>query len=387
MIRQPFVTQEDNGSPCRPFLLNPNVWVNRAAVAPSFDVSMPAVNYNTGNSYIAYSVLKNLFGSANVLANLPRVNNIWEDNLDQAEHINDGHSHVLLFLQDQILADNRFDRWNELNSFIEKIRVPIVVFSLGANSFTGWDANLHTKLAPGLVRFLRLLADRTVSLGIRGEFTADVLTKLGISNFQITGCPSYFECGPERRVSKPDWNPGGKVLATGLFATAEQAYLHYVWQSEPVLLRALFAGACELTPAEIDLLDDAYPGYRESVTKALREKRVSVYFDPYQWKAFIAKEFSYAIGTRVHGSIIALNAGIPALVTNGDMRAQEVTKYFGIPLRPGICGCQFQLRELYEGMDINTMNSRYDVVFKEYCGWLQGNGLNYRHAPSLLLAR
>jgi hypothetical protein len=363
----------------QPILLNSNTWTNRTGESPSFAGSMPAVNFNTGNSYIAYSVLKNLFGSERVAADLPAINNIWEDSLaGQAERINDGHDRVLLFLQDQIRADNSFEKWEKLNSFVEKIDVPLVVFSLGANSFTGWDAELHSKLNPGLVRFLHLLADRTVSLGIRGAFTAEVLTKLGIRNFQITGCPSYFECGRGRRVFKPKWEPNRKVLATGLFSTADAAELHYVLQSEPVLLKALFNGVRELTPTDTELLDASYPGYRESVTKALRDERVSLFFDPSRWKAFIARKFSYAIGTRLHGSIIALNAGIPALVTNGDMRAREVTEYLGIPLCPGICGCDFSLRELYEEMDIDAMNARYDSVFDDYCAWLRVNGLALR---------
>jgi hypothetical protein len=340
---------------------------------------MAAVNYNTGHSYISYAVLKNLLGRPDAVREVAAISNIWQGNLQfQADPINDNHSHVLLFLQDLIRADNDFGRWDELNDFIYKIRIPIVVFSLGANSFIGWDPSLHHKLAPGLIRFLKLLAERTAALGIRGEFTADVLRKLGITNFQITGCPSYFECGRGRRVSKREWNATAKVLATGLFSTAEHTRLHYVLQGETVLLDALLLEQHELTAAQIELLDDGYPGYRECVIQAMREDRVSVFFNPAEWKAFIAKGFAFAVGTRLHGAIIALNAGVPALVTNGDMRAKEVTEYFGIPLRPGICGLDFDLRELYEQLDIDTMNRRYKAVFTDYCRWLRLNGLKYR---------
>ena len=156
---------ESHVRPFHPFLLNPNIYTNSASVAPSYGTAMPAVNYNTGNLYIAYSVLKDLFGSAGLVAKFPHVNNIWEDDLDRrADRINGTHTHVLLFLVgSKSASDNGFNKWNKLNALIEKIRVPIVVFSLGANSFIGWDTELHTKLAPGLVRFLRLLAERTNS--------------------------------------------------------------------------------------------------------------------------------------------------------------------------------------------------------------------------------
>ena len=75
--------------------------------------------------------------------------------------------------------------------------------------------------------------------------------------------------------------------------------------------------------------------------------------------------------------MIALNAGIPALVTSGDMRAKEVTDYFRMPLRPGICGLDFDLQELYEQCDIDSMNERYDAAFADYFDWLKSNGLSY----------
>jgi hypothetical protein len=66
------------------------------------------------------------------------------------------------------------------------------------------------------------------------------------------------------------------------------------------------------------------------------------------------------------------------------MRAKEVTEYFGIPLYPGICGSDYDLRALYELVDIDSINTRYDVAFANYCDWLQLNGLKYLHGQSTL---
>jgi hypothetical protein len=361
----------------RPFLLNTNLCMNVTATR-GYDAVMSAVNHNTGNSYIPCAVLKGLLGSEYRLNVFSGINNIWQPALARhADHINDGHSHVLLFLQDQIREDNDFSYWDDLNHLIEKIQVPIVVFSLGANSLSGPDPELHSKLAPGLVRFLKLLADRTSELGIRGEFTADVLTKLGITNFRVTGCPSYFECGPGRRVAKPPWQPDAKIIATGLFSTADSSRVHYVLQSEPVLIKAVLSGSNSLEPNDFEKLDAGYPGYRDCVTQALRDKRVSVFFEPERWKSFLQQGFAFCVGTHLHGAIAALNAGIPALVTNGDMRAKEVTDYFRIPLRPGICGLNFDLRNLYDQCDIDALNEHYDAAFENYCGWLRLHELSY----------
>ena len=47
-------------------------------------------------------------------------------------------------------------------------------------------------------------------------------------------------------------------------------------------------------------------------------------------------------------------------------------------ISPGISGLNFDLYQLYEELDIDTLNARYEVVFKEYCKWLRVNGLKYR---------
>jgi hypothetical protein len=213
--------------PFRPFLLNSNFCTNAAATR-DYNALMATVNYNTGNSHIPCAVLNGLLGRNYAQKAFAGINNIWQADLPrEADQINDNYSHVLLFLQDQIREDNDFDKWNELNDLIEQIHIPIVVFGLGANSFAGDDPDLHSRLAPGLIRFLRLLSDHTTELSIRGEFTADVLTKLGITNFRITGCPSYFECGQGRRVAKPDWNPDGKVIADGCITSYNRRPFSY----------------------------------------------------------------------------------------------------------------------------------------------------------------
>src|SRR5262249_19497451 len=105
----------------RPFLLNSNRCT--PAEAQRFETAMPAVNYNTGNSYISYAVLKSLIGSDDDEKRFAGINNLWEDDLDrQAATINNRHSHVLLFLQDQIRSDIDFSRWDELNQFVQRIR-------------------------------------------------------------------------------------------------------------------------------------------------------------------------------------------------------------------------------------------------------------------------
>lgn len=47
-------------------------------------------------------------------------------------------------------------------------------------------------LTEGTRCFLGYVAARSVSIGVRGHYTAEVLARLGIRNVDVIGCPSAF---------------------------------------------------------------------------------------------------------------------------------------------------------------------------------------------------
>jgi polysaccharide pyruvyl transferase WcaK-like protein len=60
-----------------------------------------------------------------------------------------------------------------------------------------------------------------------------------------------------------------------------------------------------------------------------------VFFHPYHWLRFVRKQdFSLYIGTRLHGGIIALMNGVPAVFTSGDQRVSRFTSTFALPHCP-----------------------------------------------------
>ena len=134
---------------------------------------------NIGNGYISYALLKTLFGSAARLAHLP---NAWEDDLPSslADHINGSYSHFIFVMQDYIRADLDVLPFERINRFLEKIRIPLVPISLGANSLSGYDSTLGARLSVQQKRFLWLVSEKAALVGVRGQYTAETLNQLGI---------------------------------------------------------------------------------------------------------------------------------------------------------------------------------------------------------------
>ncbi|PKP95437.1 MAG: polysaccharide pyruvyl transferase family protein [Alphaproteobacteria bacterium HGW-Alphaproteobacteria-14] len=72
--------------------------------------------------------------------------------------------------------------------FVEKCDLPIACIGLGAQAQLGGDPRLQLKV--GTVRYLKIVAERAQTIGVRGAFTQQVLEHLGITNTIVTGCPS-----------------------------------------------------------------------------------------------------------------------------------------------------------------------------------------------------
>ncbi len=84
------------------------------------------------------------------------------------------------------------DKLAELAEFIEKAAMPVVTFEFGHSprkrDFALRDATIDHRS----VRLLRVLADHSETLAVRGELTADLFAKVGVKNVTVTGCQSVY---------------------------------------------------------------------------------------------------------------------------------------------------------------------------------------------------
>lgn len=335
----------------------------------NFDTFMNNINYNTGNSYITYSVIKSLFGK---FQQVDDIKNLWFYQPTQIEidRINSEYSKVILILQDNLRLFDSYlhhDIYAGLANFFRKLKIPIVVFSLGSNCFDKNWRSLKDGLNKNLVSLLRIIADNTVSFGIRGDFTSEILNSLGIKNHQVIGCPSYFEMGRNRVINKPNLKPDFTVLSGGNFSHKSHNDIFYVLQDESLLIKSI------AFPNE-RLLRKDFDSIGEVLTSAYLHNKVAVFSSMDRWKEF-DKRFDFYIGSRVHGAIMAMNAGLPAIVTNGDTRAEEMCNYFGIPQMTNLSD-ECDLRMLYEDYNVDTVNKKYNHLYDNYVGWIKSNGLD-----------
>lgn len=279
--------------------------------------------------------------------------------------------------------------------FLNKESDRVVLIGLGAQLTQ--EANTPRKLMNTLpkerIRALRELGEHSVSIGIRGEITAECLDVIGVHNYKVIGCPSFYS-NQEAIYEVCDKNSGmnGRVniniSAYGhagisrflniLIAEGKLKDSTYIMQMMDDFPKTIY----ENTPILERHMKERFPQVNisaEDFTKYVRNNG-KIFFNKDEWISFLKnKDISLSIGARFHGNMMSLLAGIPSIWITHDSRTTELCRAMGLP-----------------HIDIDTMNklhcwddilsyNNYNEEFKHsykkkldnYLEFLKDNGLTY----------
>ena len=182
-------------SKVKPFFINSNIHLKEFSYKTVEDILTP-LGGNTGNSYITYGLMKAVLGG---ICDIPHIQNIYTYDFSKSdkdiEIINNECTHVFFILQDQIRLFESYSLtlpYTNIINFLKRLNKKVIVAGLGANCFSGFDKEFYKKLNPELVEFLRKLSEYCELIGLRGEFTQEVMSKLGISNTEVIGWAHFF---------------------------------------------------------------------------------------------------------------------------------------------------------------------------------------------------
>ncbi|WP_128253372.1 polysaccharide pyruvyl transferase family protein [Falsirhodobacter deserti] len=250
---------------------------------------------------------------------------------------------------------NKKSNWDFLVDKLEKLTIPVVVIGLGLQADTN---NLDAvEVSPSALRLAQFLGRSSPAISVRGNFTRDWLIGNGITNVVTTGCPSLymkaFDDSPSSSTKKIVLQStrygvnASFVKSEGinrkLFALSAALNLPMVYQSEAQEMRLLATeeSAYSLSENEQNLLAATYLANDTDGVDRYMRRNAKVFYNLSEWSKYLRKHKG-VIGTRLHGSIIALNSGKPAVLVPHDSRTAEVASFAGIPVAfgPDVRGCQ-----------------------------------------------
>jgi hypothetical protein len=315
------------------------------------DALRKSVGENTGNLLFQSAVGKILAGAKH-----------YSGHSDLVEALGSTTTHVVFPSANHLrLGAN----WSGLNKIFEETTAKIVVLGLGAQAPDiggGRDSLERLAADPGLRAFADVLGRKAAFVGLRGHFSQQVSRRLGLTKIDILGCPSLFinpdaELG--RKVSKRLIGLRDKALKSDIKlmiaaaapfeiretpkAGVERVLLDwlsiaqgiYVQQSGGNLVMDFARGRYQTVPLGplLSMREILAPAMSLDDFIALMRTRQRIYWSAEAWIA-AAKTHDLAVGTRFHGVMAGIQAGVPGIFLAHDSRTNEMIESMKLPMLP-----------------------------------------------------
>lgn len=277
-----------------------------------------------------------------------------------------------------------------LTDVIEQLTIPVVVAGVGSQLGVGSHVNsTPPELDHAVTRFVSAVLDRSASIGVRGEVTRAYLLRLGFHDDQVDviGCPSLNDydsppapivkaaggIGRDSRLSiniTPRVKGMGVVLKNHYERFPDLTYITQVYEELSLLMTgAKVPGRQAFLPA-----DTTHPMFLND--------QIRFFVDPAPWRSFLATR-DFAFGNRIHGTIAALSAGIPAYLLVHDSRTLELADYHQIPhrLMKNVDAEKVRAEDLYDDADFTKFNENRARTLAGWTAFLDRNRIHHIHTP------
>ena len=269
-----------------------------------------------------------------------------------AEVVNEHFSQVVWAIPCRI-AGQPFRRmvfpYELATKFIEQLNIPFtsVTESIQSNTYD-YDPDFHKTLPPEVVRYLKTIAGKSRVIGTRGEYSAEVLNKLGIKNVRPIGCPSLYMNGPTLHSSLLQKKPFAEInkvavtysnyqlrsasLISETMSLAATKDYYFIEQTSNIVPKLLYYPA-KIT-AEDFLQASQYYGGLDHLHALYAANKLRYFTNYGNWKAFLS-QMDFVFGARMHGLTPALQSGVQAHFIAHDSRIREMCEFYKLPFSSG----------------------------------------------------
>lgn len=281
----------------------------------------------------------------------------------------------------------------------KRLKGPIIPIGLGAQAARYGKLDLPADS----IAFWREVAGKCVSVGVRGAYTAEVLASIGVHNVRVIGCPSFY------RSLRPALTLRRADPVTARIGLTLNKYLAGPYASSRLktirLQRALVANAARrpgshvfsqgereesllplVSPPEraslLARILDSFQLREDAAAAALLSQHMSAHLDVDDWAADLSARCDFMVGFRVHGTVMALQQGIPAIYVTYDTRIRELAALYRVPSLDIEQFLPMDLPRIIEAADFTKFEQAYRENYAEYRLFLEENGLQHRLPPA-----
>lgn len=277
---------------------------------------------------------------------------------------------------------------SKCKDFLDTTDCPVTLAGLGAQSTQELNtpSKLVNALTPTKIKYFKMVSERAVSIGIRGEFTAECLELMGIHNFRIIGCPSFYKYlnGIYPQLPEPVLDKTQITLTTG--SPMESRILEMGMKLNSLWLIQMMTempkSAFENETVSPVWVERRFPQLQVSIdeyTKYLKHN-TRIFFRIDEWDQYYKQEkITFSFGSRFHGNMAAIRNGVPALWIVHDSRTKELVKTLHLP---SIDIKEFAELKYPQDMlpycDYRDMYDNYHKLCLNYVEFLEENHISHK---------
>lgn len=328
---------------------------------------------NVGNLLFSQSVYKSLY-SKDVQIDIMNQSASRYD----AGQLNENYD-ILVLPFANAFREEYIPKLRNYTNLIEKLNIPVVVTGIGIQYIEPTDT---FPFDDDVKAFMNAVLAHSAEVGVRGQCTYDYLKRLGYGNhIRIIGCPSMYMFGDTLppvadKVSEDAFKVNINMkpehceeIKRYLFGIPNATY----FPQETKELRYVYCGR------EFNAAKEPQP----LPLKLAEEYGASVLF-PVSVQAWIKalQNASMSIGTRIHGSVASILAGVPTYTICYDYRIWELAEYHEIP------HCHMRdfdysqsSYDIYEKTDFTQIHRNHKKRYENYVDFLTKSGLTVQKAP------
>lgn len=343
--------------------------------------------HNIGDAFVFDSSLKLLnFDQLDALE-------IAKPDFKDIDRINAEYDYV--FLRGSNYIHQEMD-WENATEVLKRLKIPVIAWGIGAQA----PVKGKLELSEQSKLMLRLMADSTTSIGVRGAYSAQILWDLGIKNVRIVGCPTAFRRNnPNLEIKlRPleEIKTAGVTLrreVSGTYARDIEQYLTFhrdmvkdlasrfdvvlMAQGEVEEKKIVFGTPEQREEGIAELKSNQWvkDWYLDETMEKLHRERL-FYSDVVADYESLVQQKDMVLGYRLHGNLMALANGTPSIYFTYDSRTVEFAETYQIPNFDVFSGKKFSLEEYWDQSLFDKFNRAYRFMYREMRQFLVENNVD-----------
>lgn len=355
-------------------------------IEPEYIIARNLIGGNVGNLLYQYGVFRAL-----TTDEIELVPDNYKIDHNEADYINETYECYIIPLADAFRESFR-SHLRRYTKLIKKLKIPVVVIGVGLR------APFEPKLDEGfpfdddVKNFVSAVLEKSSMIGVRGQITADYLTKLGFRegiDHIVIGCPSMYSFGSQIKIRDTIINKDSLISVNSsllsqekvlkfISKTMEEYPNHYFipqWRKEMMLT---YVGSPPIREnSKYYPADLSHPVYKNG--------RVKFFLNAPTWIEYM-KKVDLSFGARLHGNIAATLAGTPSLIIPKDARMRELAEYHNLTsLWWKDIDESTRLEEVLQKVDFKSPEKVQKENFERFISFLEKNNLEHaykeNHAP------